>query len=234
MEIGCASGAMLLDLTELGFRAIGVETSEKAYDISTRILREYGDVAVYRSIPENKEEKYDYIMAMEVLEHIDDDMGALIQWNGLLREGGRLLLSVPAKKRKWSSSDVWAGHYRRYERSDLIKLMREAGFEQEDIVSYGFPFKNMVDIIRSGYHRWLINKMSGTKDTVNRRTATADSGINRKLEVSLFPVYHNPLSSYFMRIVFWIQSLFYRTELGNGYIVVARKKERSGRETIHP
>jgi len=224
LEIGSASGAMLLDLARLDFTTVGVETSKQARNVSERILQEYGDVTVHRSIPWDDRGTFNYVMAMEVLEHIDNDREALVQWQELLSNGGKLIISVPAGHDKWSSSDVWAGHFRRYERSDLISLMRQTGFEPQRIISYGFPFKNILDVVRAVYHSRVLNKHDGAQSTVDRGKATAESGINRKLEIKLFPLYCNPISSLFLRVVFWFQSLFYSTDFGNGYIVVADKK----------
>jgi SAM-dependent methyltransferase len=224
LEIGSASGAMLLDLTDMGFTAVGLETSEKAHDVSGRILRKYGDIPVYRSFPWEDKGSFDYVIALEVIEHIEDGLKALADWQGLLREGGKLIVSVPAGRGKWSSSDVWAGHFRRYDRMDLISLLSQTGFEPERILSYGFPFKNIIDVARGMYHRRLINKRGVSEDAVDRGIATAESGINRKLEMKIFPLYHNRISSLFLRFAFWLQSIFYRTDLGNGYIVIADKK----------
>ena len=179
LEIGCASGAMLVDLTGIGFKAVGVEISEKAYNLSSRILSEYEDVPVYRSIPGDSKEKFDYVMALEVIEHIDDDFSALLQWKGLLKKEGKLFISVPAHKSKWSSSDEWVGHYRRYEKDDLVILLQKAGFEPERILCYGVPFKNIIDIVRGFYHRRLIKRRKSSQDDINKKTATAESGINR-------------------------------------------------------
>ena len=72
----------------------------------------------------------------------------------------------------------------------------------------------------------MLIRSKGSQEDINKKTATAESGINRSLERKLFPFYCNPLSSVLLRTILYIQTLFYDTDLGNGYIVVAGNKER--------
>jgi hypothetical protein len=67
----------------------------------------------------------------DVVEHLADDAAALRQASVLLRPEGKLLLTVPAHMRLWSYADHFAGHYRRYSRSELAKKLDAAGFEVE-------------------------------------------------------------------------------------------------------
>jgi len=65
----------------------------------------------------------------DVLEHIEDDQAALTRLHGLVAQGGMVYITVPALSPLWSSEDVQAGHFRRYSRSGLIKVLRKANFE---------------------------------------------------------------------------------------------------------
>jgi SAM-dependent methyltransferase len=70
---------------------------------------------------------------INVLEHIDDDAGALDQLSGLLEPGGHLVLWVPAFELLYSQFDERIGHYRRYRIGQLRALLEAAGFEPSDI-----------------------------------------------------------------------------------------------------
>lgn len=83
------------------------------------------------------EERYDLLLAMDVLEHIADDSGALAGWVGGLAPGGRALLTVPAFAALWSRHDEVLGHHRRYRRGQLARLGRAAGLRPLR-VSYAF------------------------------------------------------------------------------------------------
>ena len=67
----------------------------------------------------------------DVLEHIEDDEGALRLLHSLIAPGGRLYLSVPAFDWLWSSEDDLAGHHHRYTVRRLSARVRAAGFEPE-------------------------------------------------------------------------------------------------------
>ncbi len=67
----------------------------------------------------------------DVLEHIEDEAGALKEIHRLLAPGGRLFLTVPAFQVLFSADDVAAGHHRRYTASHLARVLKRAGFHTE-------------------------------------------------------------------------------------------------------
>lgn len=67
----------------------------------------------------------------DVLEHIEDEAGALRQVHNLLRIGGRLFLTVPAYRFLHSADDVAAGHFRRYTLRSLRRAVQRNGFRPE-------------------------------------------------------------------------------------------------------
>ena len=75
----------------------------------------------------------------DVLEHVEDESAALMRLRDMLAENGRLYLTVPAHKWLWSSVDVEAGHFRRYTRGKLCRLLRNAGFDIEFASYYFWP-----------------------------------------------------------------------------------------------
>ena len=77
------------------------------------------------------EYKFDTIVCLNVLEHIEDDVRALREMNALLSSGGRLVLLVPAFRFLYGSVDRALGHHRRYTKKDLLPAMRRGGFEIE-------------------------------------------------------------------------------------------------------
>jgi SAM-dependent methyltransferase len=72
---------------------------------------------------------FDVVAAFDVVEHCEDDALALAELARVLVPGGRLLLSVPAYQWAWSDHDVRAGHYRRYRRGQLVRLVGAAGLD---------------------------------------------------------------------------------------------------------
>jgi glycosyltransferase involved in cell wall biosynthesis/phospholipid N-methyltransferase len=77
------------------------------------------------------ERTLDTILCLNVLEHIEDDRGALRRLHASLAPGGRLLLLVPAHEWLYGAIDRAIDHHRRYERTGLEAKLREAGFQLE-------------------------------------------------------------------------------------------------------
>lgn len=75
------------------------------------------------------ERSYDSAVYVNVLEHVRDDLAELRTAHELLRPGGRLCVFVPALPRLYGSLDLRSGHYRRYTRERLARVVGEAGFE---------------------------------------------------------------------------------------------------------
>jgi len=85
----------------------------------------------------------------DVLEHIEDDVGALQQVHRLLEPGGRVFLTVPAYQLLYSADDDAAGHFRRYTRSGLRRVLQSAGFQIE-FASYIFaPLPPLILLMRT-------------------------------------------------------------------------------------
>jgi len=78
---------------------------------------------------------YDLVCAFDVVEHIEDDYNAAAEIHRVLRENGKVYLTVPAFQFLWTEHDVINHHYRRYTRKSLEKLLLDAGF-QVDYSSY--------------------------------------------------------------------------------------------------
>jgi SAM-dependent methyltransferase len=67
--------------------------------------------------------KFDTVFALNVVEHIEDDMLAVKNCHRLLSPGGRLLILMPAYPSLYSPMDKELQHYRRYTRSSMAALL---------------------------------------------------------------------------------------------------------------
>ena len=70
--------------------------------------------------------RFDTILYVDVLEHIERDRDELIHAAGLLEHGGRIVILAPAHQFLYSQFDRSIGHYRRYNRDTLLKLTPNA------------------------------------------------------------------------------------------------------------
>ena len=95
------------------------------------------------------DERFDLACAFEVLEHIEDDAAALMEWRAPIQQGGWLLLSVPAYQHRFGPADVRVGHFRRYDALDMRTLLLSTGFVDPVVGMYGFPLGHMLDRSRN-------------------------------------------------------------------------------------
>jgi SAM-dependent methyltransferase len=72
---------------------------------------------------------FDLVTALDVVEHIEDDRGALRELYRVIRPGGMLMISVPAYKFLWGAQDEISHHKRRYTTPEIRERMIEAGFK---------------------------------------------------------------------------------------------------------
>lgn len=80
--------------------------------------------------------EFDMIGAFDVLEHIEDDEGALREIYQACQAGGGVIFTVPQHRWLWSSTDDYAHHKRRYTRRELVDKAHRAGFEVEYVSSF--------------------------------------------------------------------------------------------------
>jgi SAM-dependent methyltransferase len=133
LDIGCGDGLIWPRLVEIG-SVVGIEpdASMVAPDSPHRSSIEIADFLQARPRPE----RYNLILMLDVLEHIDDDRGALAKARSLLAPGGIIVLTVPAMPVLWSEWDVLSGHFRRYTRRTLAQAIRSGGLRSRDMRYY--------------------------------------------------------------------------------------------------
>ena len=135
-DAGCGTGEMTDMLREFGTVA-GIDSSPEA----VRACRErFGDAVDVRvgELPDDLPPpgEVDLVTAFDVLEHLDDDMGALERIHRVLPEGGALAVTVPAFQFLWGPHDVINAHRRRYTRRELRRRLEAVGFVVDRITYF--------------------------------------------------------------------------------------------------
>ncbi len=226
LEIGCGIGALLYDLSQRGFYGVGVEQSAQGFKMASQLLANVDSIEIVDKLTKQYEHSFEYLLSFEVLEHIKDDEETLREWFGYLKPEGILVISVPAHHRKWSHSDIWVGHYRRYERAEIVNKIENAGFKVETLHCYGWPLSNLIEPIRSWVHGRQLKKetLISSDNESEKQKKTFRSGIERPVETLLYPLYANWIGRYVFSFLIYLQRFFYSTDLGTGYLVVAKKR----------
>jgi glycosyltransferase involved in cell wall biosynthesis len=78
----------------------------------------------------------DTVVCLNVVEHVEDDLGAMRNIWSALEPGGRAVILVPCGQSVYGTLDEALGHYRRYSEEQLTALMRNAGFEVEQMLRF--------------------------------------------------------------------------------------------------
>ena len=126
LDLGCGTGLNLEHLERYA-QATGTDYFEEALDF----CRERGHTrlckadAAYLPFPGRH---FDVATALDVIEHLDDDLAALSELYRVMKPGGILIVSVPAYRFLWTYWDDILGHRRRYTTRMLGDVAREAGF----------------------------------------------------------------------------------------------------------
>jgi SAM-dependent methyltransferase len=128
VDVGCGTGIVLREYPWQARVLCGCDASNTALAFTRRrgigdLVR--GDVTALPFLTDS----VDVLLALDVIEHLDDDAAALRDLARVLRPGGHLLLHVPAFNVLWSDKDDINQHRRRYRRSLLLRRVREAGLE---------------------------------------------------------------------------------------------------------
>jgi len=139
LNVGSGTGGTVQVLEKSG-NVINVDVSKEALEFLRK--RGYKGKLLKGGALPIAEKSVDLLAALDVLEHIEDDDGALKDWLRVLKPGGAMILTVPAYQWLWSQHDVINSHYRRYVRRVLRKKLINAGFEIEKssyAIVFSFP-----------------------------------------------------------------------------------------------
>jgi SAM-dependent methyltransferase len=140
LDVGCSSGWLLEDLRRampralvLGADFVSGPLRQLAKSDPTQPLLQ---LDLTRSpLPDGC---LDAIVALNVLEHIEDDARAVGEMFRMLRPGGAAVIEVPAGPRLYDVFDKVLMHHRRYTRAEVTGLFLRAGFTVEGATHLGF------------------------------------------------------------------------------------------------
>jgi SAM-dependent methyltransferase len=142
LDIGAAGGGNTWVLAAYGWKAIAADLSPAAVELA----HERGLTAVRadaRSLP-FPSATFDLVLALDVLEHIQDDHLVVAEIARILRPGGAAFITVPCDMSLWSEHDVALGHVRRYTRRSLGDLAEKCGLTIEQMRSWNVLLRPLV------------------------------------------------------------------------------------------
>jgi len=128
LDVGCGTGANLEMLGEFG-SACGVDVSDSALEVCLRKgLNVRQGLAEALPFTDNE---FDITTALDVIEHLDDDLAGLRELFRVTKPGGFALIFVPAFMWLWGVQDDISHHRIRYKRSEIMDRVKKVGFAVE-------------------------------------------------------------------------------------------------------
>ena len=118
------------DVNPLYLKTLENLTSDRPY-----LAARYTDVTDLASYPQLAG-GFDSVVCLNVIEHVDDDLGALRNIRSVLAEGGRAVVLVPQGPWNFGTLDQVLGHKRRYTEDSLRRVAVQAGLEVKQVIRF--------------------------------------------------------------------------------------------------
>ena len=156
LEAGCGTGGNLEMLSGLG-DLVAFEPDDEARGLAAG----KSDCEIrHGTLPDGNpySEKFDLIVAFDVIEHVEQDEASLAALRGSLAPGGKLIMTVPALPWMWSAHDERHHHFRRYTRSGLNQTLERAGYCPVDLTYFNTLLFPLIAGVRA------VKKLFGLSD----------------------------------------------------------------------
>jgi SAM-dependent methyltransferase len=180
MDIGCSSGFMLKDLQTM-FPGSAVLGSDYVRGPLNALARSNPEIPLLQfdltqcPLPDKS---LDGITLLNVLEHVQDDASALEHVFRILKPGGIAVIEVPAGPQLFDVYDNYLMHFRRYRMTELLSMMRSAGFEILERSHLGFFIYPVFAAVKKRNRRYLAADPSEQRKIVaSNNNQASDSGI---------------------------------------------------------
>jgi len=152
VDVGGGNGIVAKHMQNMGCNVLLVEPSlAGAMNASKRRVKNIVSSLITDNTINNN--SIPSISLFDVLEHIENDSSFINLLYKKIESDGRLYVTVPAYMFLWSEEDVEAGHFRRYTKTELIKILKGAGFT----IEYSRYFFSML-VLPIYFIRVLYNK----------------------------------------------------------------------------
>ena len=123
IDLGSSGNSILLFLDKM--------KNKSFLDITELPLKQYRDTITYHPLCSDlkrlpyRNESFDFVSALDVLEHIKNDHLAISEISRIVKKSGIVVITVPHRMKYYTNQDQIIGHYRRYEIDEMVDLFRK-------------------------------------------------------------------------------------------------------------
>ena len=147
LEVGAGCGSFTRDYIDNKMNATLTETDNKNFEDLKKNFINNKNIKISNKTIFEIEDKFDTILYLHVLEHIEDDRKELKEVETKLNKGGHLIIMVPRHQKLYSNFDKSIGHFRRYEMNFFEKNF------------YNLNRKLLKSLDSFGYFLYFLNKL---------------------------------------------------------------------------
>ncbi|MGQ9898116.1 MAG: methyltransferase domain-containing protein [Acidobacteriota bacterium] len=203
LDAGCGTGANADMLRAFG-RVIGTDISPQALHWSRqRGLAHLACCRVEKLC--FADDTFDIVTALDMLEHVEDDMAALAELHRVCKPGSAVIITVPAYGFLWSPHDEVLHHRRRYAPRELRDKLQATGFEVERLSHFMCGLFLPVLLLRF----WQ---------------SLRKQGIHPQSDLRPLPRWLNRLLGQLLQVERWLIG-FFNLPIGVSLICTARKRD---------
>jgi SAM-dependent methyltransferase len=205
LDAGCGWGVTLDALEAKGYKAVGMDVSRRTLERLDRPDRTLVEADLTKPLRTDAP-PCRAVLALDVIEHLDDDRDAVRRLGGLLERGGALIVSVPALPEMFSEFDAVQGHRRRYLPETLAAAFDDSGLRLERTFWWG---------------RWLVPVLRRQRSRTKSRPGESPAQIYRR-HLTLPPT----TVSWFLSLAFLLEekpALRGSLGIGTSLFAVARR-----------
>lgn len=152
LDVGCGGGLICEPLTRLGATVTGADADAQAIETAELHAAEEGISITYLNKPvEDIDEQYDVVLALEIIEHVNDPQSFIQACTQRVKPGGMIILSTLNRTPKAFALGIvmaeyvmrWVPrgthHWQQFQKpSDLARYLRASNFETTDVTGLTF------------------------------------------------------------------------------------------------
>lgn len=214
LDVGCGVGDISLHFAQIGWSGKAIDISPIAINSAKKCLIDQPSIEVVQLDIFDELNKYNTIIACDIIEHLDNDNKFLEKISSLLNKDGHLIMSFPILMSEWRWDDEFYGHIRRYEIPEIIELLNNNNFKTELIWDFTFP---AFWLIRRIYTKIIPKKIIITDNIEKTLKSSSRSAWDRGIFTTLFEkiIWWKP--------IFWMQRKFKNHLVGCECVIIAKK-----------